>query len=151
MALRRPVDQCSCNTLIWTSGLQMRRREFIAALGSAVAWPLAAHAQQTAKFYHGAYLAFARDQDAAIVKQWLQKLGYAEGNNLILRPAVIQEFEQPVDQLDRKSMHNIASRGSRMMLAGGFVELLQQYRIRITIHISSGSSGKSRISIRQFV
>ena len=68
-------------------GIEMRRREFIAGIGSAAAsstmWPLAARAQQTAKSYRVAYLALAGDQDAVIVKQRLDELGYRERKNLI--------------------------------------------------------------------
>jgi putative ABC transport system substrate-binding protein len=61
----------------------MRRREFIAALGGSAAWPIAARAQQPAKFYRVAYLSLSGEQDAAIVKQRLDELGYSEGKNLI--------------------------------------------------------------------
>jgi ABC transporter substrate binding protein len=61
----------------------MKRREFITLLGGTAAWPLAAHAQQSAKFYRVAYLALLGDEDAMIVKQRLGELGYTEGRNLI--------------------------------------------------------------------
>jgi putative tryptophan/tyrosine transport system substrate-binding protein len=60
----------------------MRRREFIAGLGAA-AWPLASRAQSVAKSYRVAYLALLDDQDAVIVKQRLDELGYTAGKNLI--------------------------------------------------------------------
>jgi putative tryptophan/tyrosine transport system substrate-binding protein len=61
----------------------LRRRDFITLLGGAPAWPLAARAQQAARTYRVAYLALSGDQDAAIVKQRLGEMGYAEGKNLI--------------------------------------------------------------------
>jgi putative ABC transport system substrate-binding protein len=62
----------------------MRRREFIVGAGSAAAaLPFAAHAQQPAKSYRVAYLALVSDQDALIVRQRLNELGYSEGKNLI--------------------------------------------------------------------
>jgi putative tryptophan/tyrosine transport system substrate-binding protein len=62
----------------------MKRREFITLLGGgAAAWPLAARAQQPAKSYRVGYLALLGDQDAAVVKQRLNELGYNEGRNLI--------------------------------------------------------------------
>jgi putative ABC transport system substrate-binding protein len=60
----------------------MRRREFTAGLGSAAAWPLAARAQQGAKSYRVAYLSLLGEQDAMIVRQRLEELGYGEGKNL---------------------------------------------------------------------
>src|SRR4029077_18020053 len=60
----------------------IRRRELIVALGGAAAWPLAARAQQSAKFYRIAYFPLLAGQDAAIVKPRLNELGYTEGKNL---------------------------------------------------------------------
>jgi putative tryptophan/tyrosine transport system substrate-binding protein len=62
----------------------MRRRDFIALVGAAaVASPLQLRAQQAKRSYRVAYLALAGDQDALIVKQRLDELGYSEGRNLI--------------------------------------------------------------------
>jgi putative tryptophan/tyrosine transport system substrate-binding protein len=58
----------------------MRRREFIAGLGGAAAWPLVARAQQTSRTYRIAYLALAGTNDATIVKERLKELGYEEEN-----------------------------------------------------------------------
>jgi putative tryptophan/tyrosine transport system substrate-binding protein len=73
----------------------VRRRQFIAGLGSAAAWPLAARAQQAAKSYRVAFLALAGDQDAVIVKQRLDELGYRERKNLIF------DFRSAEGQLER--------------------------------------------------
>jgi putative ABC transport system substrate-binding protein len=62
----------------------MNRREFLALAGAAAAaWPLAARAQPAARTHRVAYLALLGEQDAAIVKQRLNELGYTEGRNLI--------------------------------------------------------------------
>jgi ABC-type uncharacterized transport system substrate-binding protein len=61
----------------------MRRRDFIAGLGSAAALPVVARAQSVAKSYRVAYLALLDDQDVVIVKQRLDELGYTAGKNLI--------------------------------------------------------------------
>src|SRR6476660_5775319 len=62
----------------------MRRREFVALLaGAAVAWPMPLRAQEAGKSYRVAYLTLAGGQDAVIVKQRLNELGYSEGKNLI--------------------------------------------------------------------
>ena len=65
----------------------MRRREFIATLGGAVAFPLAAHAQTERTRRIGALVAFA-ENDAegqvrvAAFRRRLQELGSSEGHNL---------------------------------------------------------------------
>ena len=65
-------------------GEAVKRREFIILIGSsAAAWPLPARAQELARSYRVAYLALAGDQDALIVKQRLDELGYSEGKNFI--------------------------------------------------------------------
>jgi putative ABC transport system substrate-binding protein len=69
--------------------MTMRRREFIAALGGAAAWPLAARAQQE-KVWRVAYLhaGFLNTSgDAALFEAFklqLNTLGYIEGRNLII-------------------------------------------------------------------
>jgi putative ABC transport system substrate-binding protein len=67
----------------------MRRRDVISLLvGVAVASPLAAHAQPTAKVYRLGFLGvttaveFARQADA--LKSGLRQLGYEEGRNLVI-------------------------------------------------------------------
>ena len=64
----------------------MRRRNFIALLGSAaVAWPLAARAQQPAKVARLGYLAPARLPNLIEALQaGLRDLGYVEGQNLAI-------------------------------------------------------------------
>jgi putative ABC transport system substrate-binding protein len=63
----------------------VRRREFIALLsGAAVAWPLAAHAQQSAKLARVGILNYAAAQDVRVNQfhNALRRLGYVEGKNL---------------------------------------------------------------------
>ncbi len=68
----------------------MRRRAFIAALGSTAAWPLAMHAQQqTDKVWRVGYLSpsSARNVTVALFDDFrlkLNDLGYVEGRNLSL-------------------------------------------------------------------
>ena len=65
----------------------MKRRAFITLLGgAAVAWPLAARAQQGAKYYRIGYLALLPGEDKTLMKPLLERLhelGYAEGKNTI--------------------------------------------------------------------
>src|SRR6516165_5093111 len=66
----------------------MNRREFVTVLGSATAWPLAAHAQQPGPMRRiGVLVPFAKDdaEGQALVTafiQELQRLGWTEGRNL---------------------------------------------------------------------
>ena len=66
----------------------MRRREFIAIVGSAAAWPIAARAQQPERMRRiGVLMAYTESDSAA--QSWLAafraalaKLGWTEGSNL---------------------------------------------------------------------
>jgi putative tryptophan/tyrosine transport system substrate-binding protein len=66
----------------------MRRRDFIAGLGSAATWSLAALAQQPDRMRHiGVLMNLAADdpetlQRLAAFKQRLQELGWTEGRNV---------------------------------------------------------------------
>jgi putative ABC transport system substrate-binding protein len=65
----------------------MRRREFMAGLGAAAMWPLAAYSQQAEKTYRVSYLALLPGEDATLAKpfsQRLQELGYSAGRNLTM-------------------------------------------------------------------
>jgi putative tryptophan/tyrosine transport system substrate-binding protein len=62
----------------------MRRREFIAGLGGAAAWPLVARAQQGRKVYRLGILGVAPERNWDELLQGLQDLGYIDGQNLIV-------------------------------------------------------------------
>ena len=66
----------------------MRRREFVTLLGGAVAWPLAAHAQQPGK---PPTIGFMGSTTASVAAQWvapfvqrLRELGWHEGRNVAI-------------------------------------------------------------------
>src|SRR5262245_39038634 len=66
----------------------MRRREFITLLGAAAAWPLAAHAQQTAKRpivgFLGDSTPLAESERAAAFGRRLHDLGWIEGRTIAI-------------------------------------------------------------------
>jgi putative ABC transport system substrate-binding protein len=62
----------------------MRRREFITLLGGAAAWPLAAHAQRTARLGVLLYSNPSADQQTRVVLRGLADLGYVEGRHISL-------------------------------------------------------------------
>ena len=69
----------------------MRRREFIAGLGSTAAWPVVARAQQPAAAMVGFLLTGRRDaiggaSTLAAVHRGFAEMGYAEGRNLAVLP-----------------------------------------------------------------
>jgi putative ABC transport system substrate-binding protein len=78
--------------------LRLRRREFIAGLGGAAAWPLAARAQQRALPVIG-YLGAQSGDDyknvTAPFLQGLKEIGFVEGQNVAV------EYRWAEDQLDR--------------------------------------------------
>jgi ABC-type uncharacterized transport system substrate-binding protein len=68
--------------------LDVRRREFITLLGSAVAWPLAARAQPAGKLptigYLGANTPSTESQRIAAFVQRLRELGWIDGRNIAI-------------------------------------------------------------------
>src|SRR5262245_1835820 len=75
----------------------MRRREFITLLGgAAVAWPVAAGAQQRAKPPRIGFLGLAFERTAGEwLRAGLRDLGYVEGTNIIIE----WQWAQSVDEL----------------------------------------------------
>jgi putative ABC transport system substrate-binding protein len=77
----------------------MRRREFIAGLAGAAAWPLVAGAQQPAMPVIGYLSARSADDDyktfAAPFVQGLKETGYIEGQNVAI------EYRYADNQVDR--------------------------------------------------
>jgi hypothetical protein len=93
----------------------MRRREAMGVIGGAVAWPLAAHAQQTGKVARIGYLAagshdnpFVR-QNLDAFRQGLRDLGHVEGQNI----AIVYRFAE--GDFDR--LHDLAAELVRLEVA----------------------------------
>src|SRR6516225_1197919 len=62
----------------------MKRREFIAAFGGSVLWPLAAWSQQTDKVWRMGFTAHEHESFYDAFFDGLREYGYEEGRNLIV-------------------------------------------------------------------
>jgi len=66
----------------------MKRREFMALLGGAAAWPLAAQAQQAGKVHRIGFLGSSTAAGSAkaveSLRTGLREFGYVEGTNMVL-------------------------------------------------------------------
>src|SRR6516165_3034741 len=106
------------------------RREFIAALGGAAAWPLAAGAQQRAMPVIGYLTGRAADSDASVLvsfRRGLADVGYAEGRNVAI------EYRFTDGRYDRLSAQliDLTQRKVAVIVFVGFPaieELVQQVR-----------------------
>jgi putative ABC transport system substrate-binding protein len=99
----------------------MRRREFITLLGgAAVAWPLAARAQQAGKVYRiGILETIPASQNAAnldALRKGLRELGYIEGQNLSIEyssaDGFAERFPELAGELVRLKVDLIVTRGT---------------------------------------
>jgi ABC-type uncharacterized transport system substrate-binding protein len=98
----------------------MRRRHFITLLGSAVAWPLAARAQQQAnKIVRVGYLGFGTAAGYAprveALRTGLSDLGYVEGKNIVFEFRFTERFEllrEIADELARSGVDIIFATSS---------------------------------------
>jgi|SRR5215216_5890920 len=74
----------------------MRRREFITLVGGAVAWPLAARAQQPAKIARIGFLQRSRNENVVAFFQGLRDAGYVHGQNALIETRI---FEATLNRL----------------------------------------------------
>jgi putative ABC transport system substrate-binding protein len=103
----------------------MKRRKFITLLGSAVAWPLAASAQQTPRLptigSPSPMMASVESQRAAAFVQRLRELGWIEGRTVAIKVRWAEgRSERAADivaEFVRQKVDVIVSRGSVSVLA----------------------------------
>jgi ABC-type uncharacterized transport system substrate-binding protein len=87
----------------------MRRREFIALIGGAAAWPRTAHAQRTRKVWHLGVLQPGAPPEPLLeaMRDRLRELGYREGQDLVLE---VRWAEGKLDRLDELAAELVAAK-----------------------------------------
>ena len=113
----------------------MRRREFIALLGGAVAWPLAARAQQSGGLREVGFLSSGSPRDIPLVtdafRQGLKESNYVEGQNVAF------EYRWVDGRYDRRSQlaDDLVRRRVAVIVASFYREALASKSATKTIPI----------------
>ena len=111
------------------------RREVLAALGGAAAWPLAARAQQAGKLptigYLGATTASAMSQWVAAFVQRLRELGWVEGRNVAIEYRWAEGRSQRATELAAELVH----RKVDIMVMNGTAQVLAAKQATSTIPV----------------
>jgi putative ABC transport system substrate-binding protein len=110
----------------------MRRREFIAGLGSAAVWPVLAQAQQPGRTYRIGGLAAAPRTDGRYVALFdeLHRAGFAEGQNLL-----IVGWEDRPDQFAERAAELVRAQVDAIFCGGGNVAIRAAQQATATVPI----------------
>jgi putative ABC transport system substrate-binding protein len=126
----------------------MRRREFIAGLGSAAAWPIAARAQQQAMPVIGWLSGRNSETDAHVLpafRQGLNRQGYVEGRNVTIE---YRWANTQFDRLPALAADLVRRRVAVLVVAGagarGSYQAVQAVTTTIPIVMASGFSDIAR-------
>jgi putative ABC transport system substrate-binding protein len=128
----------------------MQRRQFIAGLGSAVAWPVVAHGQQRVPVigYLSARSSGTDDLMLAALRSGLNEVGYVEGRNLAIdyRFADGQYDRLPVlaDDLTRRQVGVIVFVGG--VVTDEVVRLMRASQIPIVFNVGVDPVSKGLVS-----
>jgi putative ABC transport system substrate-binding protein len=103
----------------------MRRREFIAGVGSAAAWPVVARAQQAERMKRIGFLSFTNEigqliRAQTLLLEALAKLGWVEGRNLridVRGAAAIDQLREHAAELVKLSPDVIVTEGAAPTMA----------------------------------
>ena len=126
----------------------MRRREFIAGLGSAAAWPLAARAQQGGVPTVGVLFASAQSEAETRLQAFrkgLSEMGFVEGRNVAV------EYRFADDQFDRLPVlaaDLVQRRVAAICAGGGTPAVLAAKAATTAIPIVFYTGGEDRKSTR---
>jgi len=120
----------------------MRRREFISGLGSAAAWPLAAHAQRSERMRRiGVFMNFASDDSEGQARvgaflQGLQETGWSLGRNMRI------DYRWGVGDVDlyRRNAAELVALAPDAILASGVTAAAAVQRVSRTVPIVFASA-----------
>jgi putative tryptophan/tyrosine transport system substrate-binding protein len=87
LACDRRLELVLSHDLLCSNEGQMKRREFIALVGGAAAWPLTARAQHSGKTFQIGMLLTANPRSTSFIQafeQKLRELGYIEGRSIVI-------------------------------------------------------------------
>jgi hypothetical protein len=121
------------------TSLPLRRRAFIAGLGSAAAWPMVAQGQRSVKVYRVGYLSAGSPGDPFlfVFTDALRELGWIEGKTIIIEPLYAEDRIDLLPQLAAE----LVQRNVDVIVAVGTLAALAAKRATTTIPIVMALAG----------